>query len=358
VNAWIDQVQHLRGDSTRLMLVTVASVRGSAPREVGAKMIVTPRLCIGSIGGGQLEYQCARLAAEAMQDNAAPVRFRRRFPLGANLGQCCGGVVEILFERIADGECGWFDQLLPLYKARVPVVLVTSADDRYLVTASGVSCDNEFVAPEQIVSVGRSLLRDRNHCASSLDVSGQLVLFEPVTDSGMNIAIFGAGHVGSACVATLSAIDCRIRWVDSRRNVFPDAVPACVSRIECQDPVREVAAMPTGSFCLVMTHSHALDYAICHAVLKRGDFAYCGLIGSMAKRRRFEKLMHDADLPKAALAKLTCPIGIAGISGKKPAEIAIAVTAELLQIRDASLHLQAYDRLQPPLAVVSESGKK
>ena len=120
----------------------------------------------------------------------------------------------------------------------------------------------------------------------------------------------------------------------------------------------EVAAIPSGSSCLVMTHSHALDYAICHEVLKRSDFAYCGLIGSLAKRRRFENLMRDAGLPKAALAKLTCPVGIAGIAGKKPAEIAIAVIAELLQIRDASLHLQGYDNQQPPLAVVSESGKK
>ncbi len=358
MNAWIDQVQQLRSDCKKLMLVTVASVRGSAPREVGARMIVTPRLCMGSIGGGQLEYQCARIAVETLQADATPVRFRRRFPLGANLGQCCGGVVDVLFEKIADGECRWFDELLRLYRTREPVVMVTSADERYLVTASGIGNTSESAVPEEIVSVGRLLLRDRICGASSVDVSGQPVLFEPVTDSGMNIAIFGAGHVGSACVAALSAIDCRIRWVDSRRNVFPDAVPACVNRVECQDPVREVAAMPSGSYCLVMTHSHALDYEICHQVLARGDFAYCGLIGSMTKRRRFEKLMRDADLPKAALAKLTCPIGIAGIRGKKPAEIAIAVIAELLQIRDASLQLQASDRRPPPLAVVAESGKK
>jgi xanthine dehydrogenase accessory factor len=361
LNAWIDQVHELRNDREELMLVTVAHVRGSAPREVGAKMIVTPRQCIGSIGGGQLEYQCARVAAEALQGDMQTIRFRRRYPLGAGLGQCCGGVVEILFERIAGGECRWFDELLRLYRAREPVVIVTTVDDRYLVTESGVFAASESATPEEIasiVSMGRSLLRDRDCRANSLDVSGQLVLFEPVTGSGMNIAIFGAGHVGSACVAALSAIDCCIRWVDSRRNIFPQAVPACVIPVECQDPVLEVAAIPPGSFCLVMTHSHALDYAICHQVLKRGDLAYCGLIGSMAKRRRFEKLMRDADLPKAALAQLTCPIGIAGISGKKPAEIAIAVIAELLQIRDASMHSQAYDHRQPPLVVVSESGKK
>jgi xanthine dehydrogenase accessory factor len=358
VNAWIEQVHELRSNGTELVLVTVASVRGSAPRETGARMIVTPQLCIGSIGGGQLEYQCARIAVETLQSDATPVRFRRRFPLGANLGQCCGGVVEVLFERIANSKCRWFDELRRLYRAREPVIMATSVDDRHLVTASGVCSESESAAADEIVRVARSMLRDRIYVASSAVVSGRSVLFEPVTESGMHIAIFGAGHVGSACVAALSAIDCRIRWVDSRRNIFPEVVPACVSRIECQNLVLEVAAIPSGSYCLVMTHSHALDYAICHAVLKRGDFAYCGLIGSMAKRRRFEKLMRDAGLPTAALAKLTCPIGIGGIRGKKPAEIAIAVIAELLQTRDAALHLQGYDRRQPQLAVVSESGKK
>ena len=51
----------------------------------------------------------------------------------------------------------------------------------------------------------------------------------------------------------------------------------------------EVAAMPAGSFYLVMTHSHAIDFEICDRILRRGDACYCGLIGSVSKRRRFEK---------------------------------------------------------------------
>ncbi len=354
MNAWIDELQKLRTDRTEVMLVTVANVRGSAPREAGAKMLVTPRQCSGSIGGGQLEYQCARIAAEQLRDDATSMRFRRRFPLGANLGQCCGGVVEVLFEKIAMDECGWFDELFQLYSARQPLVMATSADERYLVTANGVLSAGDSAAPEAIVRIARSMLCEGRHRADSIEVDGRPVLFEPITESGMNVAIFGAGHVGSACVASLSAIDCRIRWIDSRRNIFPQGLPACVSRIECQIPVLEVAAMPPGSFYLVMTHSHALDYAVCQRILERGDFAYCGLIGSLAKRRRFEKLMRDAGLPKATVASLTCPIGIEGIEGKKPAEIAIAVTAELLKVRDAVAHSQAHDRRQPGLVVVSD----
>ncbi|HSD68971.1 MAG TPA: xanthine dehydrogenase accessory protein XdhC, partial [Woeseiaceae bacterium] len=378
---WIQQMRALRAERSPLVLVTVAGVRGSAPREVGAKMIVTRQACSGSIGGGQLEYQCAGIAAELLRENARgfergmergsvrenaqgnvrdvvePVRFRRRFPLGANLGQCCGGVVEVLFEKIA-GECRWFDELLRLYGAREPVVLITSLDERYLVSVNGIAGASRSAVPPEVLIFARDLLRDPHRGACSVELSGQPLLFEPVREAGMNIAIFGAGHVGSASVAALSAIDCHIRWIDSRRNIFPDRLPDCVSRVECTDPVLEVAAMPTGSYYLIMTHSHSLDYAICHRVLQREDVAYCGLIGSLSKRRRFEKLMRDAGLPPTALERLTCPIGIAGIRGKKPAEIAIALAAELLETRDAHLQAQGYDRRRPPLTVVSDRGGK
>jgi xanthine dehydrogenase accessory factor len=85
-----------------------------------------------------------------------------------------------------------------------------------------------------------------------------------------------------------------------------------------------------------MTHSHALDYELCEQILQRDDFAYCGLIGSLSKRRRFERLMRKQGLPEPRLEKLTCPIGIPMIDGKSPPEIAIAVAAELLQIQSAS----------------------
>jgi xanthine dehydrogenase accessory factor len=94
--------------------------------------------------------------------------------------------------------------------------------------------------------------------------------------------------------------------------------------------------MPPGSFYLVITHSHPLDFEICSQVLHRGDSAYCGLIGSAAKRRRFERNLRKQGMPDDLFDQLTCPIGVAGISSKKPADIAIAVSAELLRIRDAA----------------------
>ena len=94
--------------------------------------------------------------------------------------------------------------------------------------------------------------------------------------------------------------------------------------------------MPPSSYYLVMTHSHPLDFDVCDRILRRGDAAYCGLIGSLTKRRRFEKRFRQQGMSKSAIEQLVCPIGVAGISGKKPAEIAIAAAAEILRVHEKS----------------------
>jgi xanthine dehydrogenase accessory factor len=355
VNEWIDRLQRLRQEHAPLMLVTIAAVRGSAPREVGAKMIVTAEQCLGSIGGGQLEYRCSRIAVEHLRGGPSSTRFWRRFPLAADMGQCCGGVVEVLIERV-DG--GWFDELHQLWSARKHAVMVTASDHKYLVSASGVYAAQESGVLDELVQTAGAMLEEGVCSASSLQLEGRTVLFEPIVDGGMQVAIFGAGHVGSACIAALSGIDCRIRWIDSRRNVFPGNLPAHVTRVDSVNPALEVGAMPPGSFYLVMTHSHPLDYDICHQVLKRDDFAYCGLIGSLSKRRRFEKRMREFDVPAPLVKKLSCPIGLDGMVGKKPGEIAISVAAQLLQVRDAISAARNHGHRHPVLTLVERSGRK
>ena len=92
----------------------------------------------------------------------------------------------------------------------------------------------------------------------------------------------------------------------------------------------EVAHALPGSCYLVLTHSHALDLAITEAILRRGDFAYLGLIGSRTKRSRFVHRFEQRGIAPDALARLTCPIGLPGIVGKEPEVIAVSVVAQLL----------------------------
>ncbi len=183
----------------------------------------------------------------------------------------------------------------------------------------------------RVLVIGEGLLADNPVTTRNVQE-----LFEPVVVADLNIAVFGAGHVGSAVVSAISGLDCNIRWIDSRRKMF-HKVPTNVSAIEASDPVLEVAAMPVDSFYLVMTHSHAMDFDICDRILRRRDARYCGLIGSKSKRRRFEKRYRQQGMPQSLIDQLICPIGVDGISGKKPAEIAVAAAAEILKVRERAV---------------------
>ena len=324
MNEWIEELSDLTAAGERVVLVTVAGIRGSAPREVGAKMIVTDEFTIGTIGGGQLEFQCTRIACDMLGNDEVPEL--RKFPLGSSMGQCCGGVVDILFEPFSNRLPAWLRDLRALHGQREAVALVTDlrgTAGKYVVTANNTFGDSE--APANIVAIARDGL-EANRRAHRIEDW----FFEDVVGTDFNIAVFGAGHVGSAVVRTLSTLDCNIRWIDNRRNMFRDT-PSNVRAIECADPALEVAAMPPGSCLLVMTHNHAIDFEICDRILRRGDAVYCGLIGSVSKRRRFEKRFRSQGMEENVLEQLVCPIGVDGIAGKKPAEIAVAASAEVLR---------------------------
>lgn len=166
------------------------------------------------------------------------------------------------------------------------------------------------------------------------------LLFEPFLSNDFTIFLFGAGHVGQALVNVLAPLPCRLTWLDSRESLFPENLPSHV-QVEISETLEDDAAdAPAGTFFLVMTHSHDQDFRLCEKILARDDFSYCGLIGSASKRRQFEKRMQRKGMEPERLARLTSPIGIRGIDGKQPAVIAVAIAAEILQLRDQIINTE------------------
>jgi len=221
-----------------------------------------------------------------------------------------------------------------LHATKVPFAIAITRNGRAIVTdAEFMTFELPHDQAEQVRQLRATLSRSSPAAVGWLKEQADYVFVQDVATSSFHIAVFGAGHVGSAVVATLGGLDCSIRWIDSRRGILPAKAPHNVSIVHSDDAVREVAAMPAGSYFLIMTHSHALDFEICDQVLRRDDAAYCGLIGSLSKRRRFEHLLRKQGLTAARLQHLTCPIGIDSIAGKRPVEIAISVAAELLALR-------------------------
>ena len=95
--SWVDSIYQLRQQGEAYVLATVISVQGSAPRDSGSKFVVTSFRSYDTIGGGHLEYQCIDMARTLLGENRT-MQHIEHFPLAARLGQCCGGVVSVLFE--------------------------------------------------------------------------------------------------------------------------------------------------------------------------------------------------------------------------------------------------------------------
>jgi xanthine dehydrogenase accessory factor len=346
MSGWIEAAAELVGRGEEFVTVTVAAVRGSTPREAGARMLVTRAAAIDTIGGGNLEAACVERARKMLTAGIATSPRLVRYPLGPGFGQCCGGAATVLFERIAADAATWIQAIRDHARAGEPCILVSGAEGCGATAKLVVARDaragtlGDMDLDSEMLGQARALLAAGDRGAPrllALDATARsaVVLVEPIRPSTMQIVLFGAGHVGRAVVSVLAEVDCRVTWVDARAEEFPRCVPANTHIVVADAPELAVDRVPAGAYFLVMTHSHPLDFELCERILKRGDFAYLGLIGSVPKRNRFTKYLRREGVPDAALARLTCPIGVAGIAGKRPATIAVAVAAQLLQVREA-----------------------
>jgi xanthine dehydrogenase accessory factor len=345
VTAWIDALVRCRARGERAVLVSVVAARGSVPRGPGTRMIVTAAAIEGTIGGGHLEHSAIGVARDMLAASGAPAFEQRRFPLGASLGQCCGGLVTLVFEPVGR-EADWVDTLAALRGRGTAVVVATpterAAAGRLIVTADDVAGSlGDAAVDGAATAVARAQLASGDGPGVARIGADEVpVFFDPIREPGFAVVLFGAGHVGRALVEVLGRLPCRVTWVDEREAEFPAVVPSNAAIVVTDAPDAEVAAAPAGAYFLVMTHSHAVDQALAEAILARADFAYFGLIGSATKRRQFERRMAARGIPAERFAGMTCPIGVPGIKGKEPATIAIAVAAELLQVRERAVATQ------------------
>ena len=205
-------------------------------------------------------------AARAALARGSGARSEKTFALGPSLGQCCGGTVTLAFAPLDADALARWPRAAPLF----------------------------------------------------------------------HLQLHGAGHVGRAIATLLATLDCDVDWYDERDDGFAattalgSAWPEHVRATSADTVEREVANAPSAAFYLVLTHEHALDLRIVEAILRRGDAAFCGRIGSRTKRARFAHRLAERGIASEAIARLTCPIGVDGIEGKSPEVIAAAAVAQLL----------------------------
>jgi xanthine dehydrogenase accessory factor len=324
LRCWVQALMRALQHDPAVVRIALATVRGSAPREPGAGMLVAASGIQGTIGGGQLEWEALAAAHALLEERAVPA-LMQRIVLGADRGQCCGGVVEVWMERYARADLGLLEAA-NLAAGRGAAVLMSTIGptgvERRILCDGGADTETDQLlrAPD-----ARAIPRIRRNAA------GEATLLERLDNVLPPLWLYGAGHVGQALARILTQLPLRLTWIDSRAEQFPAQIPAAVQVLHSADPVTSVAAAPAGARFLVMTHSHPLDYALCRAILTRGDFAWAGLIGSKSKAARFRSRLARDGLAGEAVARLICPIGIGGIASKWPAAIAVGVAAQVMQ---------------------------
>lgn len=353
MNGWLPHLLGLLSAGTPVVRMAVAQVQGSAPREAGATLLYwrDGSGCLqshGSVGGGNLEAQSTEIARYLLDAQAhaghglvaglpAGLGRRRvqRFTLGASLGQCCGGVVQMYWER--------FDTLAQAQAlASAQAAGSAGADPRHALLRYCAldGSDREWLLTDDTVAPPALPPAAFAGRAGVVGSGAAFYFVERLAPESTCLWIYGAGHVGRALVHALAALPFAVTWIDSRADMLAQALdtlpPPHRSQITaCADdtPERVCRGAPDDAWHLVMTHCHDQDLRICEALLARGLFGFLGLIGSKTKAARFTHRLRDKGYPPEQIARLVCPIGIAGIDDKQPAAIAIAVAAQLLQQR-------------------------
>jgi xanthine dehydrogenase accessory factor len=341
MNDWLVTLQRRLATQPALVRVTVATVLGSAPREPGASMLISHAGEDGTVGGGHLEWQAIQTARQMLDGDAGAVPRLIHFTLGPQLGQCCGGMVELWFERFTAADLDFVERVARLRRHDEPLVMATLLEPgggakRAVYTDAGAALGEFSNKLDRTMAAVQAIgLHAADAPRASVVRTAQaakIIFVERIDHPQIPLWLFGAGHVGKALVNVLSGLPFRVSWIDSRDAIFPSAPPAGVEILVRDAPADTVRDAPPRSCFLVMTHRHDLDYEICRAVLQRGDFRWAGLIGSRSKAARFAHRLARHGVAAQRIARLTCPIGIDGVTSKTPAAIAVSVAAQLLQI--------------------------
>ncbi|HSV81924.1 MAG TPA: xanthine dehydrogenase accessory protein XdhC [Ramlibacter sp.] len=260
-------IQEITGRLARqdAVLVSVHEAQGSVPREAGAWMLVFPETVEGTIGGGHLEFDAIDEARRRLAGGGGqPVR---RYALGPSLGQCCGGVVHLRYERLTAQDAPALAQRLLAELA--PLALFGGGH------------------------VGKALVRVLATLPFAVTwIDSRDEIFP--ADVPDNVACEYSDPV-QAAVGDL-APHSRVLIMSFSHAEDLDIVAACLKRLR-----------------------------------DHGDLPYVGLIGSKTKWATFRHRLEERGFHKQELAQVTCPIGVPGVTGKQPEVIAVAVAAQLLQ---------------------------
>lgn len=339
----IEIIGDILAEDKAVVVTTILSKKGSAPRGVGTKMLIRKKgSIVGTIGGGLLEAMTIQLAAKVFKTKKS---FTEKFTLSdkdASLeGMVCGGNVEIMFEYI---DVQTFKKLAPYYRALElreqgeDFVMITkipdgkkvlNGNDKYLFTRT------EFygAVEEEVESLVTSLRKNFNQIRFDLLQGEEKYFIEPFYGLEQ-LCIVGAGHIAQKVALFAKELGFYTVVIDDRsdfsnRERFPSADELHVVSSYAKLPFESM--LHNNSYVVIVTRGHALDKEVLAQALKT-DAKYIGMIGSKGKRNHVYSLLLEEGFVQNDLDRVSCPIGV-GINAQTPEEIAISILAELIKVK-------------------------
>ena len=348
---WLSSFKKAIALNNGCVLLTVIETKGSTPCSVGDKIIFSNKqLTFGSIGGGNLEFQALTLAKDLLNKDTNATHLEK-YPLGATLGQCCGGYVKVMFESFVNSSTqlkkknSWLETVSDLIGKQQDFVVATIIDNqtdkrnsgkKFVYTANSDKSPSSNDLTSKISAGAYNLLSTNNSptIAQYQNSSESLieVCYEKVNNTELqSVAIFGAGHISRALMPILTKLPIRIYWIDDRAEQF-EQYQGDTSQINiiCDDFISGLADLPEETYCLVITYSHKMDFDICEKIISRNSFTYLGMIGSRIKGNKFRDRLLKKGYPKETVDKFICPIGAKQKFLKSPTAIAVTIAMDLL----------------------------
>ena len=308
------------------VLVTIISETGSTPRGTGAQMLVGYNGWLaGTIGGGAVEKTAIEFGKTlAVEKRSMVHEFQLRSQSSDNLDMACGGDVTVLFQFIAADDAAWrtvAEETLKQMNNLKSGWLVQRLDGSgpALVDEKGAAVAGEADAALVNLSIGACALTEKSF-AMPLPVAERAI-------------IFGGGHCGYALAPILKSVGFRVVLFDDReeyanRERFPDA-----EEVICGDYLHldDYITFDENDYVVVMTTGHHHDFEVEEQAL-RHPLAYIGAMGSAQKTKAVNERLRACGISDENLNRVYTPIGL-DIGGHTPAEIAISITAEMIQVR-------------------------
>lgn len=296
----------------RVWLCTVLSTYGSAPRAPGSLLAATASgEWVGSLSGGCVEDEfLERLAAGAFPEPIYLLRYGDGSDPRSQISLPCGGVLDVLVENL-------------------PADCAVQAHLREL--ESALAGQRRLIREVELPSGERRLLADNTQGPR---VERQQNLLRLRVGAAQRLLLAGYSSVAQVCAQFAQGLGFEVVLCDPREEVLQGVdLPGVEIRRELPSEVIRLGGCHADTAVVALTHDPRIDdLAMIEAV--RTEAFYIGVMGSrLTSAKRFERLRRVGGLDDAALARIIAPIGL-NLCSKTPAEIALAVMADILRVRN------------------------